>query len=131
MAALFSSGGRAINYHDRKTGEVLSVTPEAAASPQGLLPAFLVAGEAVWRDVTGNGFDLEIARDRQALLGYRLRRIGAANFATVMLATMEATELAARPGAIVVNDLNAIWSAATIRPAAESAVSGPSPGLSP
>jgi hypothetical protein len=131
MAALFSTGGRAIQYHDRTTGEVLSVTPEAAASPQGLLPAFLVAGEAVWRDVTGKGFDLEIARDREALLGYRLRGIGAANFATVMLATMEATEQVARPNAIVVNELNTIWLAATIRQAAEPAPSGTGPGLSP
>ena len=68
----------------------------------------------LYRDeATGNGFSLDIVPDPQALLGYRLRRIGAGHFATVMLATMEATALVAGPSAIVVNDLYALWSAAT------------------
>ena len=52
-------------------------------------------------------------RDPEALLGYRLRGIGAGHFATVMLATMEAAAQVAGPSAIVVNELNALWSAAT------------------
>ena len=132
MTALLEHNGRFVHYHDRSTGEVLAVTPEAAGSPSGLLPAFLVAGEAVWREVSGKGFDLDIARDRDALLGYRLRGIGTANFTTVMLATMEATEQATWRGAIVVNDLNAIWSAAIARHQAGAAPpsphgAGPSP----
>jgi len=66
-------------------------------------------------EATGNGFSLDIVPDPQALLGYRLRRIGAGHFATVMLATMEATAQVAGPKAIVVNDLNALSSAATDR----------------
>jgi len=97
------------------TGQDLVVSPLSAASPSGLLPAFVVAGEAVWREATGNGFSLDIVPDPQALLGYRLRRIGAGHFATVMLATMEATAQVAGPKAIVVNDLNALSSAATDR----------------
>ena len=115
MEVLLAQGGRSIVYRDGATGRDLVVSPLSAASPSGLLPAFVVAGEAVWREATGNGFSLDIVPDPQALLGYRLRRIGAGHFATVMLATMEATAQVAGPKAIVVNDLNALSSAATDR----------------
>ena len=115
MEAFLVREGRSIVYRDRATGQDLVVSPPSAASPSGLLPAFVVAGEAVWRVATGNGFSLDIVRDRQALLGYRLQGIGAGHFATVMLATMEATAQVAGPSAIVVNELNALWSAATGR----------------
>jgi len=115
MEALFAREARSIVYRDRATGADLSVTPLNAASPAGLLPALVVAGEAVWREATGKSFALDIVRDPEALLGYRLRGIGAGSFTTVMLAAMEATAQVARPGAIVVNDLNALWSAATDR----------------
>ena len=115
MEALLAREGRSIVYHDRATGQDLVVSPPSAASPSGLLPAFVVAGEAVWREATGNGFSLDIVRDPQALLGYRLRGIGAGRFATVILATMEATAQVTGPSAIVVNELNALWSAATDR----------------
>lgn len=115
MGALLAREARTIVYHDRATGEDLPVNPISAASAAGLLPALVVAGEAVWREATGKGFALDIVRDPEALLGYRLRDIGAGTFSTVMLAAMEATAQVARPGAIVVNDLNALWSAATDR----------------
>ena len=115
IAVLFAEDGRSIVYWDGATGHDFVVSPASAASPSGLLPAFIVAGEAVWREVTGNGFSLDIVREPQALLGYRLRGIGAGHLATVMLATMEATAHVAGPSAIVANDLNALWSAATDR----------------
>ena len=113
LEVLVAREGRSIVYCDRATGHDLIVSPPSAASPSGLLPAFVVAGEAVWREATGNGFSLDIMRDPQALLGYRLRGIGAGHFATVMLATMEAASQVARPSAIIVNELNALWSTAT------------------
>jgi hypothetical protein len=115
LEALLTRDTRSVAYRDGATGQDLVVSPLSAASPAGLLPAFVVAGEAVWREATGNGFSLDIVRDPQSLLGYRLRGIGAGHFATVMLATMEATAQVAGPSAIVVNDLNALWSAATDR----------------
>ena len=115
MEVLLVHGGRSVVYRDGTTGQDLNVSPPSAASPSGLLPAFVVAGEAVWREATGSGFSLDIVRDPQALLGYRLRGIGAGHFATVMLSMMEATAEVAGPSAIVVNDLNALWSAATDR----------------
>ena len=115
METLLARDGRGIVYRDGATGQDLVVSVPSAASPSGLLPAFVIAGEAVWREATGNGFSLDIVRDPQALLGYRLRAIGAGHFATVMLAAMEATAQVAGPSAIIVNDLNALWSAATDR----------------
>jgi hypothetical protein len=73
MEVLLAQDGRSIVYRDRATGQDLVVSRPSAASPAGLLPAFIVAGEAVWREATGNGFSLEIMRDPQALLGYWLR----------------------------------------------------------
>jgi hypothetical protein len=124
MEALLARDGRRIVYRDRATGEQLAVSAPSTASPAGLLPAFVVAGETVWREAADSGFALDIVRDRDALLGYRLRGIGAGNFATVMLATMEATAQVARPSAIVVNDLGTLWSAAT-----ERIEHGPRPSL--
>ena len=115
MEAFLTQDGRSIVYRDGATGHDLVVSPPCAAAPSGLLPAFVVAGEAVWREATGNGFSLDIVRAQQALLGYRLRGIGAGHYATVMLATMEATAQVAGSSAIVVSDLNALWSAATDR----------------
>ena len=115
MEALLAQEARSVVYRDQAAGENLTVSPASAASPAGLLPAFVVAGEAVWREATGKGFALDIVRDPTALLGYRLNGIGAGTFTTVMLATMEAAAQVAQPCAFVVNDLSAVWSAATDR----------------
>jgi len=115
MEALLETEGRPIVYHDQATGADLAITPMAASSPSGLLPALVVAGEAVWREATGKGFALDIVRDPEALLGYRLRAIGAGSLTTVMLAAMEATAQVTGSGVVVASDLNAVWSAATDR----------------
>jgi hypothetical protein len=115
MEALLRRDGRRIVYRDRATGEELAVTAPAATSPAGLLPAFVVAGEAVWREATGTGFALDIVRDPPALLGYRLEGIGAGSFAMVLIATMEAAAQVAGSEAIGVNDLATVWAAAVER----------------
>ena len=115
MEALLTREGRPVIYHDIATATDLSVSARTAASPTGLLPALVVAGEAVWREATGSGFGLDIARDREAFLGFRLRGIGSGSLTTVMLATMEATAQVTGPRGVVASDLNALWSAATER----------------
>ncbi len=115
METLLETEGRPILYRDQATGADLAITPLAASSPSGLLPALVVAGEAVWREATGKGFALDIVRDPEALLGYRLRGIGAGSLTTVMLAAMEATAQVTGSGVVVASDLNAVWSAATDR----------------
>lgn len=110
--ALLRRSGLAVLWRDPDGAEV-AIAPELAASPVGLLPVLVVAGEAVWREATGRGFALDVARDPDALLGYRLRGIGAGGYAAVMLATMEAAARAARgTGALVAGDLGPIWTEA-------------------
>ena len=115
MEAVLVREGRPVVFLDQAHGAGLPVTPGTAASATGLLPALVVAGEAVWREATGKGFALDIVRDRDAMLGYRLRGIGAGSLTTVMLATMEATAQVTGSGVIVASDFNAVWSAATER----------------
>jgi hypothetical protein len=102
-------------YHDPADGQVLPVSPEALASRAGYLPAIVSAGEAIWREAIGKGFELRIAPDRDALLGYRLWSIDAGSFSTVMLSALEALHQVARFDAIAVDELNAVWMAATER----------------
>ncbi len=122
MRVLLERTGRPLCYRDPANGAWLTVDAETAAEASGFLPALVVAGEAVWREATGKGFAVEIVRDAKALLGYRLGRIGAGTFATVMLAAMEAINQVARPEAVVVSDLNRLWSAATSRIRREKAI---------
>ena len=115
MEALLRREDRPVVYHDQATGTDLMVSPATAASPAGLLPALVVAGEAVWRETTGSGFELGIVRDREALLGFRLRAIGAGSLTEVMLSAMEAAAQVTTSGVLVASDLGAVWSAATDR----------------
>src|SRR5260370_13616602 len=97
MEVLLAREGRSIVYRDRATGQDLVVSPPSAASPSGLLPVFVAAGEAVWREATGQGFSLDIVRDPQSLLGYRLVGIGAGHFPPGMIPTMDGAAHGALP----------------------------------
>jgi len=92
-----------------------AVRPDTAAAPDGLLPVFLSAGEAVWRELTGKGFELDVRRDPKALLGYRIEAIAGGSFPLVMLAMLEAKERVRESDGVRVNALNALWSDATAR----------------
>ncbi len=120
LEAVLADAGVSLLLRDKATGEVLAPLVEVAGHPHGLLPVFLVAGEAVWREATGKGFGLGIRADPAALLGYRIEAVGAGTFAEVMLATMEAVEQAGRapgqPGHLLANDLyGVVWQAARDR----------------
>ena len=112
VEALLVRDERAVTFHDKVAGKDRKVSPATAAAPNGLLPIFVVAGESVWREATGRGFDLDIVRDPEALLGYRLRGIGSGSFTTVMLSAMAATEQIARPTVLPVDRLHVVWSTA-------------------
>lgn len=112
LQAWLEETGAPLVLQDRATGELLPVGYELAGDPGGLLPVFLVAGEAVWREATGKGFALAVRRDPAALLGYRVGGIGAGSFCSVLLSTMEAASQVARPDSLLVNDLfGAVWKA--------------------
>ena len=118
-------------YQDPSNGERLVLSPEALVSRAGFLPAIVNAGEAVWREATGKGFELDVRRDPEALLGYRLRGIQAGSFATVMLSSMEAIHQVTGPQATVLSELNALWAASVDRlrqePAGPAGRAGPRP----
>ncbi len=115
MEAVLSHEGRPVVYFNQAAGDDISVSWGLTASPIGLLPALVVAGEATWREATGHGFALDIVRDREALLGYCLRSIGAGSFTTLMLATMEAVAQVTVSGTVLASELGVVWSAATDR----------------
>jgi hypothetical protein len=92
-----------------------SVPLDCAVAADGLLSLFVIAGEALWREVKEEGFALRTEPDDGALLGYKLTEIGARSFTAVMLATMEAMYQAARPNGIIVEDLDRVWGSSTKR----------------
>ena len=117
LGRVLQGSGRDVQLLDRASGQIRSVSVDLATAPDGLLPVFLSAGDAVWREATGAGIGLRIEPNDRALLGYRAAKLSGVPFSTVMLATIEAVEQAARPGVLLVNDLTAVWRAATPLPA--------------
>jgi hypothetical protein len=113
MRVFLERSGETLVYNDPANGERLRIEAGAAAATDGLLPAIVVAGESVWRDLTGKGFELDLARDPSALLGFQLRGIRGATFSIVMLASVEALHQVRHPEGVIVNDFNALWAAAT------------------
>ena len=115
LRVLLEQGGKALVFRDRATGQDLAVDLDAAIAPAGLLPAFLAAGAAVWREATGHELGVVVAHDPDALLGYCVQGVRGGSFAAVMLSMMEATAQVTGPEAVLVNDFGALWSAATQR----------------
>ncbi len=114
LAALLARSGSALLLRD-PSGRTAPVLPETAGAPDGLLPVFMVAADAVWREATGKEFGVEVAPDPAALLGYRVHGVRGGTFSAVMLSVMEATSQVTGPEVVLVNDLGALWNAATQR----------------
>ena len=114
LEALIERSGRQVLLLDRPAGMTRPVSAELASAPIGLLPVFLVAADAVWRDATGRGLGIRLARDPQSLFGHRA--VGAGGpFSLVMLSMMEAIEQVALPGEIPVEQLRQQWQATAER----------------
>ena len=64
-------------------GSQYPVPSDTAAQPNGFLPVFLVAAEAVWEDATGTGFGITIGEDTSALLGFRVEGMADVPFSWV------------------------------------------------
>lgn len=109
LEVLLERRGRPVLLQDETTGGFHQVPPSLAAAPDGLLPTFLAAGEVVWRAATGRSLGVQQVRDPDSLLGYRVKGASGAPFSVVMLSVIEASERAARPEALVVNDLGRLW----------------------
>jgi hypothetical protein len=109
LQRVLERSGRVILYDCRASKRTLSYAPDSAASPSGLLPAFLSAGDAVWREATGKSLGVEIATDPDTVLGYTVVGIRSRSVAVVLLSVMEAIEQAAHRDSILVNDLGEVW----------------------
>ncbi len=87
VRALLIEAEREILVEDGPRQDLVPVPFDAAAAQDGLLPVFLVAGETIWRDVSGRGFELKLTRDLGALLSWRIEDIRAETFSCVANST--------------------------------------------
>ena len=115
LRALLVEADREILVEDGPRRDLVSIPFDAAAAEDGLLPVFLVAGEAIWRDVTGRGFELKLKRDLGALLSWRVEAIEAETFSCALLSVMEAIAQVAVPEGVMVLDLARVFDEATAR----------------
>ena len=122
LRALLVEADREILVEDGPRREPVSIPFDAAAAEDGLLPVFLVAAEAIWRDVTGRGFELGLKRDLGALMSWRIEAIRAEAFSAVLLSVMEAIATVARPDGVMVLDLARVFDEATARAEARKAI---------
>jgi hypothetical protein len=122
LRALLVEADREILVEDGPRRELVSIPFDAAAAEDGLLPVFLVAGEAIWRDATGRGFELKLKRDLGALMSWRVEAIRAEAFSCVLLSVMEAIATVARPDGVMVLDLARVFDEATARAEARKAL---------
>jgi hypothetical protein len=131
MRDLLERNGEPLIYHDPANGQRLRIDPGVAGAADGLLPAILVAGESVWRDLTGKGFELDLAREPSALLGYRVCGIGGPSVSIVMLAAIEALAQVTGPDGMIVNEFNALWVSSIRQNQRRQAAGTPDSGVRP
>jgi hypothetical protein len=120
-------------------GSQYPVLPDTAAQPDGFLPVFLEAAEAVWEDATGCGFGVLIGADQSSLLGFRAEGLADVPFSVVALTMLHAIEEARDGDVLRLNAMSMHAAQARSRarysdsaPASSSAPSStPQPGPSP
>jgi hypothetical protein len=105
---LLISAGKPILYVTLSDGRNLELTPSEAADAAGMLPAFLMAADAIWQETLGEGFGVKLARDINALAGWRLESVEG-SFSATVLAVMEAMYQASGPDWIFISELVGIW----------------------
>lgn len=109
----------------------VAVSVETAASPEGLMPAFLAAGNAVMQAATGgDGFAPRFKADPDAVLGYRVADHGSCNAVALLCATDAIRQLAGG-GGLAADGLMRVWreacAVAAFSPKAEANTPGPRP----
>jgi hypothetical protein len=119
---LLIEADRDILVEDGPRRDLVRIPFDAAAAEDGLLPLFLVAGEAIWRDVTGRGFELRLKRDLGALMSWRIDAIRAEGFSPVLLAVMEAIAAVTGAHGVMVLDLARVFDEAMARTEARKAI---------
>jgi hypothetical protein len=102
------NGNRPIIFEDVASGASIQVPADTAAAADGLLPVFVMAADALWQSLTGNGFEVELQRDIHALLGWRVKKVGG-SISAIMLVMMEVMVQALQPEGIKITELGLIW----------------------
>ncbi|MDT8873238.1 hypothetical protein RAA17_24410 [Komagataeibacter rhaeticus] len=65
---LLAEIGKPIELLDRGTGKRMVISPADAAHPEAYLPIFLISAEALWLELTGTGFALDVSRTPDSAL---------------------------------------------------------------
>lgn len=104
---LFIMGNRPVLMRDLDSWREGRVSPFVASHPQGLLPLFVMAGNALWTDLGEPAFSVRVRDCARALTGIELVSVVSRteNLQSLMLAMMEAISQVAAPTGIKVNDL--------------------------
>ena len=72
LRSLIASLGASIALEDGATGECHILPIEAVSEPGGLLPVFIAAADAIWREAAQQSFQCDLRADSDALFGYRI-----------------------------------------------------------
>ncbi|KAA8385912.1 hypothetical protein [Acetobacter tropicalis] len=116
VMSLLSEFEQTVIVVDRSTGQEASISHEEIARADGYLPVIVVAAEALWFDLTGTGFALDVRENPEATLGYTLSSIRAGSWSVVMLCIIDLFEALALKGeTLCLNDLVEIWGNARSR----------------
>lgn len=108
LETLLHRDSRPVMLRSMSSWTLHRVPPHVAAAPAGLLPAFLVAGDALLREATGQGVQTTLAPEPVSLLGYRVATVRHDRFTDVMLAMMEAMDQISRGGRLIADDLKLV-----------------------
>lgn len=104
---LFIMGDRPVLLRDLDSWKISAVSPFVASHARGLLPLFVMAGNAVWCELGETPFVVRVQDCPIALTGVELVSVVSEteDLTTLMLAMMEAISQVADPTGIMVNDL--------------------------
>lgn len=115
LTALLEQSDWEIEVFDEADETTYTVAPADAAAPDGFLPVFLRAADAVWREATGKSFGIDIRRSPTGTLGYTVEAIAVGPASVVMLCMLEAIEQAADFDRLLINNLRQEWALLTAR----------------
>ena len=89
-------------------GETL--TPDEAASPDGLLPAFLLDACSIWETISGNNIEAPIRYDPDALMGVRVAHLPDLPIVVTLSCMTESAYSILRGESMVTDALLSRWS---------------------
>ena len=107
--------GPPVMVRDDVANQNVPVSADIAAAPDGFLPLLLACGDTVWLEASGRSLGLDLARDAQTVLGFRVNGAAPGPVAPLLLSVMHAMAEVARPDMLLINDLHGPWMAAQDR----------------